>query len=564
MRKLVLGILCIASLLLLRYSAYPRYVTWKQNHLLAMARAFAAQADLRNARLSLTELLSANPRNIEANRLIADLAEAEPLAAALALRQRVVELDPRSSNDRLALAAIALKMHDLTSASNALAGIQEGDKKTAAYHNIAGAVCVAANQLAAAEAHYLEAIRLEPEDPAPEISLAVLRLHTTNGDAAIQARQTLGRLGSNSTNSMARWQALRELTLDALQHHQKEASLAWSKQLVEETNSVFSDRLLQLQALWETQNEKFKTELASLRSQAQSDPGKIQELMGWQLGKVPPAESLAWLRSLPAAIQTNPPVELLKAGCCMELQDWPGLQACVEKGNWAAQEFARHAFQARALRGQAMSDAAHTEWGQAMQAANGQMERLIMLLRLTERWTWLDERQDVLRAILDAHPNEDWARQALAQSLFASGQTRSLMQLYSQEATRNPSDPVAKNTVAMTALLLDAQELNPHQKALELYHECATNASFATTYAFSLYQLGKQAEALRVLDGLDPQLLETAYVAPCYGLVLRATGNLTKAKKYLDLASKFPMLPEERNLIERASSGLDEKMPPKS
>jgi tetratricopeptide (TPR) repeat protein len=564
MRKLSLGVLCFIALLFLGYSAYRGYRTWRVNRLLSMAREFAAKSDLGNARLSLSELLGVNPQSIEASRLMADFAEREQWSAALLWRKRVVELDPQSSNDRLALAALALKVPDLTTASNALAGIQDADKNSFAYHIVAGSFCAADNQLAAAQGHYLEAIRLEPQNPAPEISLAVLRLRDTNAASAGEARNTLVRLGSNPTNSALRCQATRELTIDALQHHQKDASLALSKQLAQETNSLFTDKLLRLEALWQTRNEGFKLELASLQREAQIDPAQIQDLIRWQRGKIPPGESLAWLRSLPAATQTNPPVALLKAGCYDELNDWPGLQSCVAKGNWGELEFVRHAFNTRALHGQGWSVAAHGEWERAIQTANNQEARLIMLLRLAEAWNWSSERQDVLRAVISFHPNEDWARQALAQSLFVGGQTRSLMQLYSQQATRNPSDLVAENTVAMTALLLDAQELKPHQIALQLYEKSPTNAAFAATYAFSLYLHGKKTEALKVFDGLDSPLLETPYVAPCYGIVLEATGNRLKAKKYLDLALKVPMLPEERKLVESAQRNLDQTAPPKS
>jgi predicted Zn-dependent protease len=139
-----------------------------------------------------------------------------------------------------------------------------------------------------------------------------------------------------------------------------------------------------------------------------------------------------------------------------------------------------------------------------------------------------------------------------------------LMQLYSQQTTRDPSDLVAKNTVAITALLLDAQEMRPEQIALELYRDHPTNSSFVATYAFSLYRQGKTNEARQVLERLDPQQLESAAVAPCYGLLLEASGNGTKAKKYLDLASKLQMLPEERKLIEGARRSLDQGERPKS
>ena len=356
----------------------------------------------------------------------------------------------------------------------------------------------------------------------------------------------------------------RELTIDAIHHHQKDASLALSRRLVQETNSFFTDRLLRLEALWETGDKGLKTEQASLQQEAQSDPVKIQQLIMWQLGKVPPGESLAWLRGLPMATQTNQTVAQLEAECCVALQDWTGLQTCVEKGNWGELESARHAFKARAFRGQGLSDAAKEEWGQAVQAASGQEARLGMLLRLAAQWSWLNEGEDILWSIVNEHPNEEWACQALARALFVSGQTRSLMQLYSRQATRSPSDLAAKNNVAITALLLDAQELKPRQMALDLYHESPTNSSFAATYAFSLYQQGKIAEALKVLDLLDPRQLETASVAPCYGLLLEATGNRMEAKRYLDLALKFQLLPEERKLVDNARRDVEQTGTPRS
>ena len=52
MRKLISVILCLTALLLLGYSGYRSYSTWKQKHLMSMARQFAAKSDLGNARLS--------------------------------------------------------------------------------------------------------------------------------------------------------------------------------------------------------------------------------------------------------------------------------------------------------------------------------------------------------------------------------------------------------------------------------------------------------------------------------------------------------------------------------
>ena len=87
------------------------------------------------------------------------------------------------------------------------------------------------------------------------------------------------------------------------------------------------------------------------------------------------------------------------------------------------------------------------------------------------------------------------------------------MMLYAQELKRTPSDLAMKNNVAMTALLLEANELKPHDLALEVYQKAPTNSSYASTYAFSLHRLGKSTEALKVLQSLSPGQLENPSVA---------------------------------------------------
>ena len=127
-----------------------------------------------------------------------------------------------------------------------------------------------------------------------------------------------------------------------------------------------------------------------------------------------------------------------------------------------------------------------------------------MLLRLAAQWNWQSEGEDILWTIVNRYPGEQWAIQTLSQALYAGGRTRSLMQLFSQESKRVPSDLSAKNNLAMTALLLDAQELKPYDLAREVYQTSPTNASYVSTYAFSLYLQGKNAEALKVIKTLKP------------------------------------------------------------
>jgi Flp pilus assembly protein TadD len=556
MRKLILILLGCTAVLLAGYAGYRGYKVWKQNHMMTLARGFIAKSDGKNAMLCVQQVLASNPRNLEASRLMAQMLEAARSQGALLWRSRIVEMNPKSLEDRLALAQTALALQDYASATNALGGVNADGRKTAGYHNVAGAVAAAANQTAQAETHFLEAIRLEPQNPAPQLNLAVVRLHSTNESSMVEARAALNRLCANPTNSTLRCLALRELVVDAVRFKQNEGALALSRELVQQTNSTFRDRLLRLDVLRETRNAEFKPTLATFQRNAEGEPGRIYDLAMWQMTRTGPADALAWLQSLPPNTRTNPPVTQLAAECQVLLGDWRGLQISLEKQKWGELELIRHAFLARALRGQNLADSSKAEWEQALKSAEGQKAGLMMLQRMAAQWKWQSESEEILWTIVNRYPTEKWATQRLSEALFVGGRTRSLMSLYSQEVKTNPSDLSAKNNLAMTALLLEAAELKPHELAREVYQKAPTNASFASTYAYSLHVQQKDAEALKVMRQLRPEELENPSIAGYYGIILKATGDKARARVYLDRAAKGPMLGEEKKLFDKARAGV--------
>jgi thioredoxin-like negative regulator of GroEL len=556
MRKIFVIILCCVAVLLAGYAGYRAYKVGKRSHLISMARQFLDKSDGKNAQLCVQQVLRSDPRHLEATRLMAELAEAARLPSAMLWRSRVVELNPKSLDDRLALAQTAITMRDYATATNALEGVVPADNKTASYHNIAGAVAIAGNQPADAKAHFLEVCRLEPQNASAQLNLAVVRLHGTNASELTQARAVLDQLCSNPTNSALRCQALRELAVYAMRNKQEETALALSARLLRETNSVFADQLLRLSLLQPTRNAEFKTALTNCQHAAAGDPGKIQQLATWQMVKTSPGDALAWLRSLPKTTQTNQPVALLAAECFTLQQDWRGLKQWLDPQSWGELDFLRHGFLSRALRGVQLADSAKMEWEQAMRGASGQKQSLVMLFRLVAQWNWVSEGEEVLWAIVKRYPDERWAVKGLTQALIAGGRTRSLMQLNSQILGRTPADLSAKNNLAILALLLDAKELKPYDLAKDVYQKSPTNAAFASTYAFSLHLQGKNADALKIMEQIKPQDLQDPSNAGYYGVILKATGNREKAKAYLNWSAKGHLLPEEQKLFEKAKAGL--------
>ncbi|HEY3855132.1 MAG TPA: hypothetical protein VGO67_12125 [Verrucomicrobiae bacterium] len=555
MRKILTIILCVALTGSLGYLAYRGYRAWKQEHLMAMARDFYAKSDSKNALLSLRQAFLANPKNADTARMTADVLQAGRSSEALLWRSLVVELNPKSTDDCLALAQTAMIFHDYAAVTNALARVSEDGKRTSKFQNIAGSVSALMNLMPEAKEHFLEAARLDPNNPVLQLNLSIVDLHGSNELVMAKARANLQQLSVNSTNAGLRCQALRELVIDAMRYRHTDSALALSKVLLQQTNAVFADRLLRLEVLRDTTNADYQPAMRSFEREASTNSSQVYELATWQQSHGATQEGLTWLKRLPLGVRTNQPAALLIAEFQTALKDWPGLQQCVMNENWAGSEFIRHAFLALALRGQNLLDSSKAEWDHALMTASGQKMSRIMLLRMAAEWGWRDETEDILWTVVNQYPTETWADQVLAQLLFTGGRTQALLSLFNQQNKARPSDLVSLNNLAMTALLLNANEYKPSDLAREVYEKAPTNSQFASTYAFSLFLQKKNSQALGIMEKLKPADLENPSIAGYYGLILEASGNRVKAKKYLDLTAKSLHLPEEQKLFDKARGG---------
>ena len=556
MRKTIIVLSCCVGLLLLGYSGYRGYQVWKQSHGMAMARAYFAKGDARNTIISLEGVLHTNPRNIDACRMIAGMTESVRDQRALVWRERVLELNPKSFEDRLALVQASIIFQDYPLASNTLAGVTGADRKTAAYNYIAGNVSLVEGHLDDAEAHFSEAIRLDPSNPVPQMNLAVVRLHRNNALDMAEARIALQRVIMTSTNASLCSQARRELINDAMRFNNITTALTLSKELAEQPNSVFDDKLLRLNVLLKGNSNEFKPTLGLYQSEAATNPAILFGLANWQMKQISTNAALGWLQSLPIQTRTNQPASLLIAQCQLALGDWRGLQSALQQQDWNELEFMRHAFLARALREQGLTEASAAEWGVALKSASDSKGMTTALFRLAALWRWNTEAEQILWTVVNKYPEEKWATTTLSEHLVAGQRTRSLMELFDIMFKRNPDDLDTKNNLAMTAMLLGEQELDPYDLARDVYEKAPANPSFVSTYAFSLYLQKKYPEALRVMQQLTPKDLQDPSVDGYYGLILKANGNMAAAKSFLDRSSRGRLLPEEQDIFTQAKAGL--------
>src|SRR5207249_11751701 len=138
------------------------------------ARQFKAKGDFRNASLSARQTLAVNPRNLEACRILAEIAETSRSPHALDWRRRIAELDSTIEN-KLMLASTALRTQPppCALATQTLKELEDSAKNVPAYHALSAELALKLNKVAEAAAHFEEASRLEPTNDLHQLNLAV-------------------------------------------------------------------------------------------------------------------------------------------------------------------------------------------------------------------------------------------------------------------------------------------------------------------------------------------------------------------------------------------------------
>jgi len=152
------------------------YKKTSEHRLVTEARQYLAKKDFHEASLSLQRALEINPVSATASDAMADLLETAGEPSALNWRVRAAKLDPQDVQKRLHWAELAIKNNDLSSAAEALDGVDQKSRNTAEYHKLEGALAWSSRNAGAAEAEYSAAAALEPGNLAIQMNLATIRL----------------------------------------------------------------------------------------------------------------------------------------------------------------------------------------------------------------------------------------------------------------------------------------------------------------------------------------------------------------------------------------------------
>lgn len=511
--------------------------------------------------------LESNNKNVDATRMMAEIADAENNRTALLWRARVLELAPGQNADVLASAKSAMQFGDAEMAMKTLKSLpQEFADQSAEYNDLMANGSLAINDLPNAEKYFVKAADLDSQNPVHRVNLAALRLSSTNPELRAEA---LKQLEAASEEPQVSLFATRALFREAIHSGDKARARRFAEKLQTLPGHGFGDELDQLDA--EISEPSFREMLKALEHRAESDVKMTAALGAWLNVRWMSGEMLSWYGRLPKDVAADPGVQVAAADAYMRLYDWGGLQkflkSCVWTGNG---NFLKTALEVRCKR--ELSEPWEDGWKELAQETKKNQQQSLLLANLVLGWGWRPEakalfwfastpawrlRSDSQQSAEAELPVPDPAaslkiqKQALLELWKISApasESLEMLEVAKAQLELEPDNAMFKNNYAFLSLLLNGASKNAEQLASEATTANPAAPEWAATYAYALHLAGKDDDAEKALSRLTPADLNKPGVALYYAIVLAAKGDDTHAKEALMKINGNGMLPEEARL----------------
>lgn len=529
----------------------PRaYNSWRETRLLARAQTQLAASDLEAATRVAQQMLKAHPGSTAAFRILAEVAEKQNRAEAVAWRAQIARAEPRNLDAQLNLASAALRFGQISTARQAMENVAPADREKAAYHVVAGWLARAEGNEKDVERHFAAALAEEPANETYQFNLAVLRVRSPDPRLAEEARATLERL---SKVPAFRAGSLRALLRDAVESDDLERAdnLAQDLQLTQQV--TFADYLLSLDFYRKLDAEKFEAVLEKIKPLAARNPADLALLMDWMIRNGLTGEVLKWADKLDPEIATRPPPAISIAEAFAEVKNWSRLKRWTRGSGWGRFDFLRLAYQAYATR-QAKQTGAEAEfnslWHVAQQHASESPEREATLARLAMRWNLPGEAEQLWLRVARHAPMRREALDALYRIYRESNDLTNLLAISKQLHESSPREFALAANYARLALLISHSTEEAQRKARQAYEAAPTEVNSAVTYAFALYGLGRTREGIEILRKLPPDGLLDSHAAVYAAVLHLDDGQIEAAREYIAAAQGGPLYPEERKLLD--------------
>jgi len=560
-----LGIAFLLGALFVSYGS-KLYEDWQQNRLLHQAAALLHDGKLGEASQRAQELVARHPDSLPALYILAEAAERQNLAEAVWRREQIARLLPKDADSQLNLASAALRFGKLDLAREALDRVAPNDRDSAAFHVVAGWLARAQGNLTEQEQQFAAAVKKEPSNDLYQFNLAALRIHSSDTEKSANARDTLQGL---SKVAAYRTGALRALLNDAVERNNFRAADNFAQQLQISPELTFGDYLLCLNFYRKLDEKKFRLLLEKVKPFAARNSSDLASLMDWMNQNGLAGDVVKWIDKLttakppadglPAKQLTSPPTSIAVADAYARVKNWSRLKRWTRTGNWDESEYLRLAYQALATRQSRQNNSNmefETLWRSAEQLTSEQPEHELALARLASKWDLKNQSEELWQRVAENPPMRREALENLRQLYRAKNETEKLYDILQRLHESSPNEAPITADLARLGLDLEQSTERSHQLAKEAYDRAPNEVNCAVTYAFSLSQLGRNVEAVAIIQKLPPAQLHDQHAALYVALVLAEAKQLDGAQEYIAAAENGEIYPEEKKLLDEAKTKL--------
>jgi len=535
------------------------YENWRERRLLEKATILSHDGQLSEAAQLAQELARRHPHSRAALSILADTAERQNLEEAVAWRERIARLLPKDPESQLNLASAALRFGKLDLAREALNRIPPRDRDSAAFHVVAGWLARAEGNLAEQEEQFAAAVKQEPKNDLYQFNLAALQIRSKDAEESKNARDTLERLSSIAPY---RTGSLRALLNDAVEHNDLAAADGFAQQLQMSPEVTFGDYLLCLNFYRKLDEKKFRQLLEKVKPFATRNASDLASLIDWMNQNGLAGNVVKWVDKLPSARLNSPPASIGVADAYATVKNWSLLKRWTRTGNWGDGEYLRLAYEAiaeRHLRSGSDSKSNSefkTLWQSAAELSGNKPERELTLARLGTRWQLASQAEEFWVRVEENPTMRREALDNLRQLYRTRDETTKLYAVLQRLHESSPNEAPITADLARLGLNLGENIDSSHQLAKEAYERAPNEVNCAVTYAFSLHRLGRNTEALAIIQGLPPDQLRDPHAAVYVALMLVNARQLESAKDYIAAAENDRLYPEERKLLEEAKTNV--------
>jgi thioredoxin-like negative regulator of GroEL len=554
---LVVGGLGLAILLGALFFSYGSklYEDWHQTRLLHEAVSMLQEGKFSEATQTARELLARRPDSLPVLYILAEAAEKQNLEEAISWRGQIARLRPKDPDSQLNLVSAALRFGKLDVARKALDQIPARDRDRAAFHVVAGWLACAEGNFAEQEEQFAAAVQKEPENDLYQFNLAALQIHSNDPQKNAKARENLERL---SKVAPYRTGALRALLNDAVARNDLSAADNFAQQLQMSQEVTFGDYLLCLNFYRKLDEKKFHLLLERVKPFAAKNRSDLASLMEWMNQNGLTGEVVKWIEKLPAEKLSSPPASIAVADAHANAKNWTRLKRWTRAGMWGESDYLRLGYQAIATR-QSRRAGGDTEfralWRAAERSTNDQPERELVLARLASKWNLDKESEQLWLRVAEDPPLRREALDTLRRAYRRDNDTGKLYDVLQRLHETSPNEAPITADLARLGLNLERNIERSHDLAREAHDRAPNEVNCAVTYAFSLDRLGRNAEALTIIQALPADQLHDPHAAIYVALLLADANQIDAAKDYA-AAADDEIYPEEKKMLDEAKTKI--------